>query len=94
MDVDTAVENDVQVQAALAFLGDLFGGATSSDASGVWKSEASDLVVEKVSIVRSFVSEKALKRHLDDVIAFAGQIKEEMKQEAVAIDVNNELVLI
>lgn len=94
MDVDTAVENEVQVRAALSFLGDLFGGATSSDGSGVWKSEESDLVVEKVSIVRSFVSEKALKRHLDDVIAFAGQIKEEMKQEAVAIDVNNELVLI
>lgn len=94
VDVDTVVENEVQVKAALSFLGDLFGGATSSDASGVWKSEESDLVVEKVSIVRSFVSEKALKRHLDDVIAFAGQIKEEMKQEAVAIDVNNELVLI
>jgi CRP-like cAMP-binding protein len=94
LDVDTAVDNDVQVQATLSFLGALFGGATSSDASGVWKSEASDLVVEKVSIVRSFVSEKALKQHLDDVIAFAGQIKEEMKQEAVAIDVNNELVLV
>ncbi len=94
MDVDTVVENDEQVQAALSFLGGLFGGATSSNASGVWKSEESQLVVEKVSIVRSFVSEKALQRHLDEVIAFAGQIKEEMKQEAVAIDVNNELVLI
>lgn len=94
VDVDQIVENEVQVQAALSFLGHLFGGATSSDAEGVWQSEESGLVIEKVSIVRSFASEKALKKHLDDVIAFASQIKEEMKQEAVAIDVNNELVLI
>lgn len=94
MDVDQAVENEAQVQAALSFFGNLFGGATSSDADGVWRSEESGLVVEKVSIVRSFVSERALQKNLDDVIAFAGQIKEAMKQEAVAIDVNNELVLI
>lgn len=94
VDVDQAVDNEAQVQAALAFLGHLFGGATSSDGEGVWRSEESGLVVERVTIVRSFVSDKALKKHLDEVIHFAVRLKEEMKQEAVAIDVNNELVLV
>lgn len=94
IDVDQAIDNSSQVQAALAFFGNIFGGATRNEVEGCWRSEDNDLVVEQVTIVRTFITKKAMEKHLDDVIAFATQLKQEMKQEAVAIDVDNQLILI
>jgi CRP-like cAMP-binding protein len=94
MDVDQQVDNSGQVRATLSFLGNLFGGATSSSAEGAWRSEESGLVTEQVTIVRTFVSKKALDTHLDDVIHFATDMKRDMKQEAVAISVDNQLILV
>jgi hypothetical protein len=94
MSVDQNVDNQAQVQAALSFLGGLFGGATSSNAEGVWQSTDGNLVVEQVTIVKTFVSKKALEQYLDDVIGFATQLKKDMRQEAVAIDVDNQLILV
>jgi hypothetical protein len=94
MDVDQHADNAEQVQSTLSFLGDKFGGATSSDAEGVWRSEESGLVTEQVTIVRTFVSKKALDTHLEDVLGFASDLKQVMKQEAVAISVDNQLILV
>jgi CRP-like cAMP-binding protein len=94
VDVDQEVDNSQQVKATLSFLGNLFGGATSSDAEGAWRSEDSGLVTEQVTIVRTFVSKKALDTHLDDVIHFATDLKRDMKQEAVAVSVDNQLILV
>lgn len=94
LSVDQNVDNQAQVQAALSFLGGLFGGATSSNAEGVWQSTDGNLVVEQVTIVKTFVSKKALEQYLDEVINFATQLKKDMRQEAVAIDVDNQLILV
>ncbi len=94
LDVDQQVDNQQQVQSALAFFGHVFGGATSSNADGVWRSEESGLVAEQVTIVRTFVSRRALDEHLDRVIDFATELKRDMKQEAVALSVDNELLLV
>lgn len=94
MDVNQQTDNTSQVQAALSFLGNLFGGATSSNAEGAWRSEESGLVTEQVTIVRTFVSKQALDTHLDDVFHFASDLKVDMKQEAVAISVDNQLILV
>jgi hypothetical protein len=94
LDVDQAVDNTEQVQSTLSFLGSLFGGATSSEAEGVWRSQDSGLVTEQVTIVRTFLSQRLLERHLDDVISFATQLKQDMRQEAVAVDVDNQLILV
>ncbi|MBK8989869.1 MAG: cyclic nucleotide-binding domain-containing protein [Chloroflexi bacterium] len=94
VDVNQQVDNSNQVKATLSFLGNLFGGATSSNAEGAWRSEESGLVTEQVTIVRTFVSKKALEAHLDDIIHFAADLKQDMKQEAVAISVDNQLILV
>lgn len=94
VDVDQTIDNSQQIQAALSFFGEIFGGAISNRGDGVWRSEDSGLVVEQVTVVRAFVSEDALQKHLDDVVDFATNLKKEMKQEAVAIDVDNQLVLV
>ncbi|GAB4152997.1 MAG: hypothetical protein Fur0021_18310 [Candidatus Promineifilaceae bacterium] len=94
VDVNQQTDNTQQVQQALAFLGSIFGGATSSNAEGVWRSEESGLVTEQVTIVRTFVSAKALESNLDSVIDFASGLKRDMKQEAVAISIDNQLILV
>lgn len=94
INVDQQVDSSKQVKATLSFLGNLFGGATSSNAEGAWRSEESGLVTEQVTIVRTFVSKKALDAHLDDVIHFATNLKQDMKQEAVAVSVDNQLILV
>lgn len=94
LDVNQPFDNTTQVQETLAFLGTMFGGATRNEAEGVWRSEQSGLVVEQVTIVRSFVSEQALRQHLDQVVTFVGRLKQAMQQEAIAIDVDNQLVLV
>lgn len=94
LDVSQVTDNSAQVQSTLSFLGNLFGGATSSNAEGAWRSEESGLVTEQVTIVRTFVSKKALDTHLDDVLGFAADLKRNMKQEAVAISVDHQLILV
>ena len=94
LDIDQPIDNENQVQSTLQFFGNVFGGATKSDAEGVWRSEDSGLVAEQVTIVRTFVSKNALDMHLDSVVEFATQLKKEMKQEAVALSVDHQLILV
>lgn len=92
--VDRPIDSRAYVQSTLAFLGNLFGGATGNQAEGAWSSEDSGLVVEQVTIVRSFVSKSALHARLDAVIAFVTGLKQELQQEAIAVDVDNQLMLV
>ena len=94
LDVDVMFDNTHQVKSAIHFFGGLFGGAVSNQADGVWKSEDKGLVTEQVTIVRAFVSQQLLDTHLNSVIDYAGQLKAEMQQEAIALDVDGQLVLV
>lgn len=94
VDVDTQVDTSSYVKEALALLGDLFGGATSDSAEGVWKSENAGLVGETVYIVTSYVTRSDLDRHLERILDFVDRMKQELKQEAMALEVNEKLMLI
>jgi len=78
----------------LAFMGQLFGGATSNQAQGIWGSESADLVSETIYIVKSYVTQCDLDRHLPAVIEYVESLKDELKQEAMALEVNQKLMLI
>jgi CRP-like cAMP-binding protein len=78
----------------LAFMGQLFGGATSHQVQGVWGSQSADLVSETIFIVRSYVTRNDLDCHLPSVIEYVESLKQELKQEAMAIEVNQRLMLI
>ncbi|HVG00789.1 MAG TPA: Crp/Fnr family transcriptional regulator [Chloroflexia bacterium] len=94
MDVDRQIDTRLYVQRALELLGDLFGGATSDDAKGVWKSDTDGLVGETVYIVTSYVTQTDLDRHLARIVDFVEGLKHELKQEAMALEVNEKLMLI
>ncbi|MCB0034495.1 MAG: cyclic nucleotide-binding domain-containing protein [Anaerolineales bacterium] len=94
VDVDKEIDTSRYVQNALAFLGELFGGATSSEAQGVWNSDEVGLVAERVFIVRSYATKSALDKHLPHILNYVEQIKDELSQEAMAVEVNQKLMLI
>ena len=94
IEVDRKIDNREYVDRAAALLSECFGGATSTEALGYWMSGSCGLVKENTTLVFAYASEEDLKNNLDKVIDFCEQIKEEMKQESVALELNGEMFFI
>ncbi len=94
VDVDKEIDTAEYVNRALNFLAERFGGATSKEASGVWNSSEIGLVGEKVFIVHTYVTPSDLNKYLDEIIEFIKVLKVELRQEAMALEVNQQLTLI
>ena len=94
IDVNTYFDTTTYIDRTLAFLGERFGGATSEEAKGIWNSEDIGLVGEKLFKVHTYATSKDLKKYLDEVVEFVRVIKEELKQEAMAMEINQKLTLI
>lgn len=91
IDINTTVDSSKIADSVLSQLSTMFGGATRYEALGCWVSPSSGLVKEKVTICQSFCTEAQLQQYIDDVVEIAESIKIEMRQDAVAIEVNNKL---
>jgi hypothetical protein len=94
IDVNQTIDTTAYVQKTLAFLGKRFGGATSSQAHGVWNSEETGLVSETVHIVRSYTTQADLDKYLADIMEYMETLKKDLKQEAMAVEVNQKLILV
>lgn len=94
IDVNTVFDTTPYIDRTLAFLGERFGGATSEEAKGIWNSEDIGLVGEKLFKVHTYATSRDLKKYLDEVVEFVRVIKEELKQEAMAMEINQKLTLI
>lgn len=94
VDVKQLLDTSAYVDETLEFLGRLFGGATSNPAQGVWNSDQVGLVSETIYIVRTYVTKSDIDRHLGDVLEFVERLKNELNQEAMALEVNQKLMLI
>lgn len=79
---------------ALTLLSSHFGGATSVTGVGGWLSESGELVLESVDIVSAFCTKSDCDRSLEAIRDFCRSMKESLNQEAVALEVNNELELL
>ena len=94
MEVDQKVDTGLYRKKAMDFMAERFGGATCKEADGVWHSEELGLVGEVIYIVHSYITRSDLNRYLDEVVDFMKGMKLELKQEAMALEVNNKLTLI
>lgn len=94
IDVDQPIDASIYVERALVFLGQKFGGATSSQARGVWNSEDSGIVSESVHIVVSYTTEDDLNRFANEVVEFIKGLKDELRQEAMALEIDKKLILV
>jgi len=93
-DVSNYFDTTPYIDRTLSFLGERFGGATSEEAKGIWNSEDIGLVGEKLYKVHAYATSKDLKHYLDEVVDYVRVIKSELKQEAMAMEINQKLTLI
>ena len=89
--INEAVDNTEQVKAAAALLMNLFGGATSTPALGYWLSPAAGLVAENTTMVFAYAADKDLQDHIGEVVDFCEAMRNDMHQDAVALEVNGEM---
>ncbi len=68
------------------------GGATSTNALGYWKSVAGELIKEKIVVVFSYSNN--LENSIEAAIEIGEQLKEISNQDAISLEVNNELYFI
>lgn len=94
INVSEETDNRKQVLNVIRRLSEMFGGATASDAVGGWVSQTGEVIVEKVKIVYSYCTSEQLKDRIDDILAICKDIKNEMKQEAVTLEINGQVKFI
>lgn len=71
----------------LEVFSELFGGATSLNAEGAYKSNDGSLVVENIIIVYAFTDADGEARHRSAVMNHAREIGREMMQECVSVEI-------
>jgi hypothetical protein len=91
--VDQPIDNTPYVNKSLEEFSKMFGGATAIDGTGSWMSDDNQLIKEKVTIVYSF-TEDLDKKTINQVVAYAKSLKEEMKQSSVSLEVNGKMYFI
>lgn len=94
MDVDRSADTSAYVERTLALLGQRFGGAFSMMAHGVWRSDRAMLVGEAVHRVQAYATEAALHQFLPELVRYVQALKRELRQEAVALEIDGHLLLI
>ncbi|WP_270246268.1 hypothetical protein [Coprococcus sp. AM11-30B] len=94
ININKEIDNKEFVDRAATLLSDCFGGATSTDALGYWTSPTAGLVKEKTTMVFAYASEKDLRNKLDQVIDLCEDLKKEMTQDAIALEINGEMFFI
>ena len=94
VNINEIIDNTEFVNKAATLLSECFGGATSTEALGYWVSDTAGLVKENTTTVFAYAGEDDLKKNLDKVIDFCQDLKTEMKQDAVALELNGEMFFI
>lgn len=94
MAVDHPVDNSGAVSDCLSFLAGRFGGATALDASGAWLSSSAGLVRENVTICYAFCGLWAFLRGRRAVLDYAKKVRDDMKQDAVSVEIDGVLYLV
>lgn len=92
--VDIAADNTAVVEKVAAALSTMFGGATAQKAEGFWCSDVAGLVKENTTIVYAFCSPADLEQHISDVVTIAQEIKHDLQQEAVSVELDGTLYII
>lgn len=91
VNINENIDNTKYVDAAATLLSNLFGGATATEAFGFWVSPTAGLVKEKTTMVFAYAGENELRNGIDKVVDFALDLKKELNQDAVAVEINGEM---
>lgn len=94
VEVNKEVNNKKYVDDCASLMSECFGGATSTPALGYWASNREGLVKENTTIVFAYCSDVDLQNKVDKIIDYCEYLKDEMGQEAIALEINGTMYFI
>lgn len=94
VNVNETASNEKQVMEIIKRLSVLFGGATASDTVGGWVANDGQTVIEKIKIVYSYCTSEQLKDNIDTILEICENLKNEMSQEAITLEINGQVKFI
>ena len=94
MDIDKPVDTSAYIDNCATLLSNCFGGATSTETLGYWTSPTMGLVKERSTMVFAYCTDTDLQAHIEKVIDFCENMKTELKQDAIALEINGEMYFI
>lgn len=94
INVNEQIDNTEYVKRVIKQLSTMFGGATASQAVGGWVCESGEVVLENTTIVYSFCKEKDLQERITDILAICEDLKRELSQEAISLEINGQLAFV
>lgn len=92
--VNHKIDNDEFVERTGKLLSNYFGGATSTKCVGMWMSSTEGLVKEGTTLVFAYCTSEQLEENIDAIIDYCINLKNELKQDAIALEVNGEMYFI
>lgn len=92
--VNETFDNSGHVDKTASLLSECFGGATSSPAIGYWLSSSAGLVKENTTVVFAYASEADLTNKIDTVVEWCENMKKDLSQESIALEINGEMYFI
>lgn len=94
VDIDKETDTQKYVDNCAVLLSNCFGGATATNAIGCWTSPTAGLVKEKTTLVFAYCTTEQLNEHIEKVVDFCENMKKELSQDAVAMELNGEMYFI
>lgn len=94
ININEDIDNTPYVDRVATLMSECFGGATAAQTLGYWSSPTAGLVKEKSTTVFAYCSESDLQSKVDKVIDLCEILKEEMSQDAIALEINGEMYFI
>lgn len=93
-DINKSANTQYYIDKCAVLLSESFGGATSCEALGYWNSPTAGLVKEKSTMIFAYCSDEDLKKHIEKIIDFCLNMKKELNQDAIALEINGEMYFI
>ena len=94
VNINEEIDNTKYVDEVAELLSNCFGGATATQTLGYWVSPTAGLVKEKSTTVFAYCSEADLQANVERVIDKCVSLKNELKQDAIALEINGEMYFI
>ena len=94
ININEEIDNTPYVDKVATLLSNLFGGATATQTLGYWVSNTAGLVKERSTTVFAYCNESDLQNNIDKVIDLCEELKKEMTQDAIALEINGEMYFI
>lgn len=92
--INEVIDNTEYVNKTASMLSEYFGGATATEASGYWTSPTMGLVKERSTMIFAYCKEADLNTYVDSVVEHCEYLKEELKQDSIALEINGKMYFI